>query len=654
MFSAHKKIAAVVLSLSFFSITPLVYADEPETPVEPTPETATIAIRDGATLLGPFTVTLPDVASTTELTATGSSETHAIPARSVLALVHALDAENADFEITDLQYFSSFSSFIVNCISIPAASASPECFNWTYAVDGAFPFFGMDSYVVENGDAVYLFFGSQWQITTDKTEVETNETFTVTAETYDPVSGTYLPAEGQTAGAVQFDSFFMATEFATSTTDALGQALLSLSATGTYSVGVSASGYFPNVSITVIEPAPVETEEAAPSSGGGGGGGVTHISFNTPLALSFLASQQKEDGSFSSSLITDWTAIAYGAVDGGAAEARLKAYLQSARPSLSSVTDYERHAMALLALGIDPYTGAGVDYIAPIVAAFDGTQVGSTSLVNDDIFAVFPLLKSGYTANDSMMQAIATFVVSKQKSNGSWEDSVDVTAAGIQALSLLPNTSDARTKAAAYLRSKQTSTGSFGDVFATSWTLQAIAALGESQAQWPSSGGLYPEDYLATEQKTDGAPLSESQSADMRAWATAYAIPGAEERTWDSILSSFSKPQSALGGVSSGQVLGASTTTEPVATTTTSVTATTTPALPEEPTEPEEEEVTPPVEEKKVIATKPKTTPVPVTATTSEKKATTSTQTASAAGSGWSTFTSFFKSLWGGLKSFFK
>ncbi len=652
MFSAHKKIAAVVLSLSFFSITPLVYADEPETPIEPTPETATIAIRDGAALLGPFTVTLPDIASTTDLTATGSSETHTIPARSVLALVHALDAENADFEITDLQYFSSFSSFIINCISVPSASASPECYNWTYAVDGAFPFFGMDSYVVENGDAVYLFFGSQWQITTDKTEVETNEIFTVTAETYDPVSGTYLPAEGQTAGAVQFDSFFMATEFATSTTDTLGQALLSLSATGTYSVGVSASGYFPNVSVTVVEPE-VVPEEPTQSGGSSGGGGITHISFNTPSALAFLASQQKEDGSFSSSLITDWVAIAYGAVDGGSAEARLKTYLQSAKPSLSSVTDYERHAMALLALGINPYTDTGVDYIAPIITAFDGTQIGSSSLVNDDIFAVFPLLKAGYSSSDSMMQSIASFIISKQKQNGSWEDSVDVTSAGIQALKLLPNTSEQLAKARAYLLTKQNPNGGFGDVFATSWTMQAIASLNETPAQWTTSSGYYPEDYLYTEQVVaDGCALPLTQSADMRAWATAYAIPGAEERTWESLLSSFGKP--AVGNTGGGQVLGASTTTEPVATTTTAATATTTPALPEEPKGPEEEEVTPPVEEKKIVATKPKETPVPVVATTSEKKATTSTQTASATESGWSIFTSFLKGLWKGLFGFFR
>lgn len=652
MFTNYKIVLAGLIIGTF----PLgfVYAEEVETPTEPVSETATIAIRDGATLLGPYTVTLPNVASTTELTATGSTEAHSIPARSVLALVHALDAENADFEITDLQYFSSFSSFIVNCISIPSASASPECYNWTYAVDGAFPFFGMDSYIVENNDAVYLFFGSQWQITTDKTEIETNETFTVTAETYDPVSGTYFPAEGQLAGAVQFDSFFMATEFATSTTDALGQAVLSLSATGTYSVGVSASGYFPNVSITVTEPAPVDTEGTPPSSGGGGGGGVTHISFNTPLALSFLASQQKEDGSFSSSLITDWIAIAYGAVDGGSAEAKLRSYLLSARPSLSNVTDYERHAMALLALGINPYTDTGVDYIAPIVSAFDGTQIGSASLVNDDIFAVFPLLKSGYNTNDSMMQAIGAFIVSKQKPNGSWEESVDVTAAGIQALSLLPNTTDARTKASSFIRSKQTSTGSFGEVFATSWALQAIAALGENQTQWVSSAGLYPEDYLASEQKVDGAPLPDNQSADMRAWATAYAIPGAEERTWDSLLTSFGKPSS--GNPGGGQVLGASTTTEPtiVATTTIAVATTTPPLIKEEqrqesedvPTTTPETRITPP-ESRAITPTQPQ-------ATTSTTTTVTSTQTASAAESGWSIFTSFLKGMWKGLFGFFR
>ena len=63
-----------------------------------------------------------------------------------------------------------------------------------------------------------------------------------------------------------------------------------------------------------------------------------------------------------------------------------------------SVTDYERHAMALMTLGINPYNGTSVNYIQKIVDSFDGNQIGDPSLINDDVFAIFPLVKSGYSS----------------------------------------------------------------------------------------------------------------------------------------------------------------------------------------------------------------------------------------------------------------
>lgn len=541
------------------------------------PDTVQIALRDGSTLIGPFTVELPsDEASDYMLAPTGSSTAYAIPAQSALALLSSLDSSQDSFELTDVSYSNAFSSFLVNCISVPAASASPDCYNWTFAVNGSFPMLGMDHYTLNPGDVMYVFFGTPWNISTDKSAVTTDESFTATAQKYDAATGTYIAAEGYVVGAVQFDNFFTATEFATSTADAGGNAILTLSATGTYAIGIYEAGYFPNVSVTV-------SAASAPPSGGGGGGGISHATFNVPAALAYLSSKQNPNGSLDVDFVTDWVAIAFAAADPGEAKTKLRSYLLSATPTMSSVLDYERHAMALMALGISPFNGTSVDYISPIVAAFDGTQIGSASLENDDIFALLPLLKAGYSTSDDIIQKSVAFIISRQAANGSWTGGVDITAAAIQALTpakSLGGVTEALTKAEGYLRSQQQPNGGFSNAPATSWTMQAIGALGQSEHQW-APGGYYPTDYLATFQQPDGGVETTSASLQTRIWSTAYAIPGALKQPWYALLSSFTRPASATGGggSSTSATTTAATSTAPVATSTLAIATTTEPIM---------------------------------------------------------------------------
>ncbi|MEK7114183.1 MAG: hypothetical protein AAB850_01390, partial [Patescibacteria group bacterium] len=224
-----------------------------------------------------------------------------------------------------------------------------------------------------------------------------------------------------------------------------------------------------------------------PPNGGGGGGGIPNSQLNVANALAYLASKQHEDGSFGSPLLSDWVALAFAAADPGDAKVKLREYARTATPTLSSVTDYERHAMALEALGINPYSGTLVDYIAPIVRAFDGTQVGDASLDNDDIFALFPLLSAGYSANDPIIQKTTAFILSRQGQNGSWDKSVDMTAAAIQALvpvRMLPDVSLALIRAEGYLRKEQPDEAVPGNSFSTSWVRQAISALSWTPSGW--------------------------------------------------------------------------------------------------------------------------------------------------------------------------
>ncbi|OGG79495.1 hypothetical protein A3A39_04840 [Candidatus Kaiserbacteria bacterium RIFCSPLOWO2_01_FULL_54_13] len=292
---------------------------------------------------------------------------------------------------------------------------------------------------------------------------------------------------------------------------------------------------------------------AAPSSSSSGGGEYLQgRPFDVSAALNFLADNQNDDGSFASSLLTDWAAIAFGAAEGAgcsdwcqAAHGKLRFYQRSARPELSSATDYERHAMALMALDINPFAETGSDYITPIVDEFDGAQIGDASLVNDDIFALFPLLHAGYAKTDTMIDMIVKFILFKQKTNGSWEGSIDLTAAAIQALALFPARSDAIEaieRAQEFLRRNQNESGIFGtNSFSLSWVLQATRSLGQTPDDWKKSG-VTPLGYLGVLQQEDGGVEPMSMRSDTRIWATSYAIPAALAKPWHSILKDFSRP----------------------------------------------------------------------------------------------------------------
>ncbi len=360
-----------------------------------------------------------------------------------------------------------------------------------------------------------------------------------------------------------------------------------------------------------------------------------------PAALGYLQSKQHQDGSFGASAFSDWAAIAFSAA-GSTNNSALEKYLRTTTPSLSSVTDYERHAMALEAFGINPYSGTQTDYIAHIVSAFDGTQIGDVHLDNDDVFALFPLLSAGYGAHDAIIKKTTAFILSAQTAGGSWDESVDMTAAAIQALSevdSLPGVSSALTKAKSYLHTEQQSNGGFNNSFSTSWALQAIAAFGDASSAW-APGGHTAAESLASLQQSDGGVELVSAPEQTRIWATEYAIPAALGKPWSAVLGSYNKPTAA--SEPSGAVLGAATSTPGVpvatstaATATSSVVALVVPQLVPNPALVHEVKIKKPSE----IITAPTTSPLPVA------EAQAAVANASAGG--------FFHHLWEVILSFF-
>ncbi len=276
---------------------------------------------------------------------------------------------------------------------------------------------------------------------------------------------------------------------------------------------------------------------------GGGVNGTPAPTFSAIDALNYLKSVQGSDGSFGDSpLYSDWAGVAFGAMDvTGSSKNSLIEYLESENEISSLLTDNERRATALLSLGENPYSFKGVNYIGAIIGTFDGAQFGDIDLVNDDIFALIPLKNSGYTASDDIVVKDIAFLISKQKTDGSWEASTDITAATIQALKpfeSIAGVSEALSKATDYLISGQNDDGGWNSVYSTSWTMQAMSAL---SASW-TKNNKSSLDYLAEQQEEDGAVLPSSETLANRIWATSYAIPAGLQKTWSEIMQSVSKP----------------------------------------------------------------------------------------------------------------
>lgn len=355
------------------------------------------------------------------------------------------------------------------------------------------------------------------------------------------------------------------------TTGTDGTAILTIATSSPFTISATLDGFLPTT--LTVTPGTSNTPSGTTNNGSGGSGNTTVSAPNVASAFGYLVSQQQNDGSINIPEKSDWAALAFALNDAPAgARSKLTSFLQTSRPSLDIATDYERHAMALMALGINPYSGAGVDYIAPIISKFDGTQIGFADRDSDDIFGLLVLSQVGYTSNDTIIQKSVASLVRAQHSDGSWTGGIDMTAAGIQALSpftSLPGVSAALTKAEGLLRANQQADGGFGNSDSTSWILGAIAARGESVSSW-SVNGKTPLDSLSALQQTDGGINPTNLDVGARVWSTEFALPAFEGRSWASLMQTFPKSTSSTEGGSTTSSTTSSTATSTTATYTTS------------------------------------------------------------------------------------
>ena len=311
---------------------------------------------------------------------------------------------------------------------------------------------------------------------------------------------------------------------------------------------------------SLINNTPVSISGSGESTGGGYVHPIIKPVFDIDNALSFLASQQKSDGSFGSDLYTDWTGISLASNSNYQDQkTKLDTYFSENKLSGNLLTDEERHAMALMSLGLNPYNTNEENYIKDIISSFDGKQFGDVNQDNDDIFALIVLQNAGYTQNDQMINNDISFVLSKQNSDGSWDDSSDMTGAAMEALASIEKNTDplltsplagggeipnALTKAENYLKQNQKDDGSWNDnASSTAWAVEGILAQGEKIEDWIKNGNT-PLDYLATIQDTDGG--IKNLDLQNKIWETAYTVSALSGKTWNQIMQKFDKPVDSI------------------------------------------------------------------------------------------------------------
>ena len=490
-------------------------------------------------LPSPGTITITDT----------SGVDRSVNAQSVLGILAALDSADASFALSKIQYFSSFDSLYFQCATIISLGGE-QCDNWLYIVNGVDPLVGMDTSILTGGEQVYVFFGPDNQVVLSTITISKGAPFQATAQSYQYEDNTWGQLTGVTIGFTQPDpdNPFSPIEVLLQSVDELGQISLNLDiSVGDYSVGIKEKFYFPSAQLTVV----------VPPTGQSGGGLPQHVhqSLDKEKAIQFLIANQNDDGSFGKgALFTDWTAIAFGAYGKESlAGEKIRDYLLEDISPGSFLTDYERRAMALMSLGINPYTGTKTNYIQKITDGFDGIQFGNPNLVNDDIFALLVLLHAGYEASEDIIAKTVTFVLSSQQESGSF-GSVDMTAAAVQVLFLVSTKegiSSALLSAKEYLKIQQENTGGFGNLYSTSWVMQAMAVLGESNTSWVRNNNT-SGDYLYSEQAEDGGVEELDTNMDNRIWATAYAIPASLQKSWGDILQDFKQP--AVLAVATGEI----------------------------------------------------------------------------------------------------
>lgn len=488
-----------------------------------------VIIRNGDIIIYNGYYNLPDI-GTINISDKDNVE-HSIDKRSVLSVLYGIDQISDNFSISNLDYNSSFGSLYMKCLK--PDNVNEVCDDWQYVVNDLYPQVGMDKNILLGNEKIYIYFGPQNKIILNNNSITTEDKLVVTAKKYDYINNIWTVRSGITIGVTLPDpnNPWSPNDDIKQLVDGItGEAKFSSIPVGTYNIGVKEDYYWPTESLIVSLP--------VVSNGGSSGFVDFSKTFSVKKAFEFLLKNEQSDGSFGNDMYTDWVAIGVAAGDNQNIKNNITNYFRNNSFSSQSLTDNERHAMALMSLGINPYSDKGINYIKKIIDSFDGTQFGDVNLYNDDIFALIVLKNAGYKSNDDIIKKDIKYLMLNQM-NGSLTG-VDITAALIQSLRGFEDIDGVRefiSKGESYIVATQGSDSGFDNSFSTSWVLQSM---------FNNNKVLKSENYLALKQSEDGGMENIDYDINSRIWSTSYAIPAILHKPWSEILSIFPKQQDLI------------------------------------------------------------------------------------------------------------
>lgn len=530
------------------------------------------------------------------------------------------DQQSNAFNISDAQYNAGFDSFYLACINVSSTSTNNACYNWNYVVNNNYPSVGVDKYLLNGGENIYVYFSNPWKITatTSTFPLDTTTTLQTWRYQFDNLSEPWvldpdhlvdisIPNPTPTGW---WDQTITVT---TTQTNSSGTVDYKFSATGTYYAKIVSLDWTKwsnpitlNVQgVNTTTQTNTTTNEPPPTTGGSGSApaiSTTEINNAVQKILNFLKSKQLNDGSILDLQMSDWSAMSFGANGTYAESIRTSTFslydylnitfVTSTTQTLNNCTEYARHILGLLSSGFSKTNTQIIDLKNKIkTECLAEGQVGQAG-INDDIFILLALLATDESTASEIIQVSVNAIKNDQQPSGAftWDGwaGQDVTGAAINALKYASTFGivvddlifqNAKT----YLQNTQLSDGGWGfstssDPLTTSWAMHGINALGEGQVQWTNSSNKNPwtalinklgnTDYYTSPGSTDGIDW----------FATKHAVPALLGKSWPIILTPITQPSSGGSGGSSNTPISTSTEIASIiTTTTTSTTAITTP-----------------------------------------------------------------------------
>ena len=286
-------------------------------------------------------------------------------------------------------------------------------------------------------------------------------------------------------------------------------------------------------------------------------------------ALDYLRDAQNTDGSIGDLGTSAWVVMAIAAAgedpdDWAAGSDSIIDYLKDNRTSLGDIaTDWARSILAITAADQDPTNFGGFDYVAELKSYYDGDQIGSDSLLNDDFWGVLALISARESQSSDIITDAVAFIKDNQNTDHGWgliaggNSDGDNTAAAIMAL-IAAGESPGSTvidNALDYLKTRQQSDGGFlseGDTNSAvgSWAIGAIVAADQDPtgSAWTTENGHNPVGHLLSLQVADGSFNWNASQNSNPEWMTAYAIAALRGKPYPVAIFSGSSDDGNGGG----------------------------------------------------------------------------------------------------------